>query len=478
MTRDDSEESAERVATAMVRHGMAMRREVIQEGARRLWRMCDWPPPPWAETDGYHEVEVVAAEGIPGSCEADGTGHAERIRSDCPKLELHYLFHGMGARERLAPLLIARGEVRTLNGNRYNGAFPYVLARNEMVVLRNGKASLVDVRCLGADAAPEVGRPRVDGFIERAHGDSRLGEQVEQAARGGQGVRGRNFSGAAVGGRNLEGSNLAGGNFTQADFRGAHLKGADLRGADLRRAVLRFCCLEDARLDGAKLAGAEIDVHTYQMSRWTPEELVKLHRCHSLQIVGLDTFPEAVRREFSLDATAGARGSNRSSVQALIAAGESAVVEFKSMARPGVEARPGDKPRVHAVVKAIAGFTNATGGTLLLGVKNDGTILGLDQDYATLGKPNRDGYELFLTQLVQTGLSGAAGRLVRVGFEAIDGKDVCRVDVAASPRPVFAKPAGGDDHSEFWVRLGNGTRQLVGTAMVEYQQDHWRREPR
>lgn len=69
MTRGDADESAERIATAMVRRGMSIRREVVRESARQLWRMCDWPPPAWAEADGYHEVEVVSAEGIPGSCE-------------------------------------------------------------------------------------------------------------------------------------------------------------------------------------------------------------------------------------------------------------------------------------------------------------------------------------------------------------------------------------------------------------------------
>ncbi|MGH9258796.1 MAG: GmrSD restriction endonuclease domain-containing protein, partial [Acidimicrobiales bacterium] len=90
-------------------------------------------------------------------------------------------------------------------------------------------------------------------------------------------------------------------------------------------------------------------------------------------------------------------------------------------------------------------------------------MLRLEPDYRTLGKPNRDGYELFLTQLMDANLSGAALALARISFNEIDGRDVCRIDVAASAQPVFARPVDGRQHTEFWARIGNSARQLVGT---------------
>jgi predicted HTH transcriptional regulator len=117
---------------------------------------------------------------------------------------------------------------------------------------------------------------------------------------------------------------------------------------------------------------------------------------------------------------------------------------------------------------------NAEGGTLLIGVSDEGAVLGLDADYATLGsKANRDGYELFLTQLFKNCVDGAAHALVRTTFESLDGRDVCRIDVAASGRPVFARGPEGKELNEFWVRTGNATRLLVGSEAVEYQQAHW-----
>jgi hypothetical protein len=70
-------------------------------------------------------------------------------------------------------------------------------------------------------------------------------------------------------------------------------------------------------------------------------------------------------------------------------------------------------------------------------------------------------------------LSGAALALARTSFSQLDGQHVCRVDVAASAHPVFARPADGRQHTQFWARIGNSTRQLVGTDLAEYQRGHW-----
>jgi hypothetical protein len=160
-------------------------------------------------------------------------------------------------------------------------------------------------------------------------------------------------------------------------------------------------------------------------------------------------------------------------VAELIAAGESNVSEFKSTARYNRHTHQRDEKLEHVVVKTICGFMNAEGGSLLIGVGDDGAVLGLQEDYGTLGKNNRDGYELFLTQLVNTNLSGPAAALMRVSFHVINDQDVCRVDVAAAGKPAFAKPFSGKDHSEFWVRIGNQTQQLVGAKAIEYQDHHW-----
>ena len=162
-------------------------------------------------------------------------------------------------------------------------------------------------------------------------------------------------------------------------------------------------------------------------------------------------------------------------VTELLRVGESQTVEFKSTARWNLHAGQADKKMEHVISKTVCGFLNAEGGKLFIGVDDDGNVVGLSPDMRTLGgKGNRDGYELFLRQLLDNGLSVPTAGIVRISFESVAGTDICVVSASSSRKPVFAKPhEGGSGYSEFWVRTGNATKQLYGDDMLAYQSNHW-----
>ena len=156
----------------------------------------------------------------------------------------------------------------------------------------------------------------------------------------------------------------------------------------------------------------------------------------------------------------------------LIDRGESNILEFKESAR--WSHGTSDKGKSEQVItKTIAGFMNVEGGTLLIGVNDKGDVVGLQPDYDTLSKPNRDGYELFLTQLISDKISINSAMLCRITFEQIESKDICRIDVAASPKPAFACSLGSKNPTDFWVRLGNKTDQMRGPDQADYIKQHW-----
>lgn len=168
--------------------------------------------------------------------------------------------------------------------------------------------------------------------------------------------------------------------------------------------------------------------------------------------------------------------SHDASVEDLIRAGESQAIELKSSARWNAHISQADPKLEQVIVKTVCGFLNAEGGTLLVGVDDEGNVLGLDGDLATLGsKNNADGYELFLRQLLENKLSVSTAATVRVRFPDVGDTPICLVAVAPSGKPVFAKPlqSTGDGASEFWVRTGNATRQLHGDDLVDYRDTHW-----
>jgi hypothetical protein len=163
------------------------------------------------------------------------------------------------------------------------------------------------------------------------------------------------------------------------------------------------------------------------------------------------------------------------SIDDLIAGGESETVEFKSSARVNLHTGEADPKMEHVIVKTVCGLLNHEGGTLLIGVADDGQVLGIERDLRTLGaKSNADGYELHLRQLLDTSLSVVTAQTVRIRFHDWQGSQLCTVTVAASAKPVFARAGKGSPAGwEFWVRIGNATKQLHGEDMMDYQRQHW-----
>jgi len=159
-------------------------------------------------------------------------------------------------------------------------------------------------------------------------------------------------------------------------------------------------------------------------------------------------------------------------IRRLIAAGESEQLEFKTSARWDHREGKPNKSLEDVVVKAIGGFLNGKGGTLLIGINDDGAIIGLDADYGTLGRhPNRDGYQQFLVNLISASMGKDIATQVRIEFHAIEGDDVCSVRVPAALQPVFVI---GGQGQRFFVRVGNTTQEFSIKDAMNYIRARWK----
>jgi len=117
-----------------------------------------------------------------------------------------------------------------------------------------------------------------------------------------------------------------------------------------------------------------------------------------------------------------------------------ASIEYKSSLRTRADSGEVFKPLETASLKTIAAFLNSpAGGTLLIGVADDASTVGLDGDYVSLakeGKDNADLFQLHLTQIVQASMGDAAASNASTQIHTIDGKDLCRVHVKPSTSPL------------------------------------------
>ncbi len=154
----------------------------------------------------------------------------------------------------------------------------------------------------------------------------------------------------------------------------------------------------------------------------------------------------------------------------LLAGGEGAHLEYKSTLRTGAETGEVIKPLETAVIKSVAAFANSRdGGTLLIGVADEGSVHGLASDYPSLrkaGKDDRDRFLLHLNQILIDALGLAAASTVKTQLHTIENADLCRVHVPPSSFPVDANvkvDAGGQlvKKTVFYIRVGNGTREIA-----------------
>jgi len=158
-------------------------------------------------------------------------------------------------------------------------------------------------------------------------------------------------------------------------------------------------------------------------------------------------------------------------IDALIGRGETDTVEFKASARWGYEEKRINKDVEFAILKTIAGFLNGEGGSLLIGVDDNRSVVGLDADYRTLGKrPDRDGYQQFIVTLVSTNIGKEACASLSISFHAAEGKDVCVVRAEPSPKPVYVEE---NKQSRFFMRAGNTTQEMSMKDAVSYIKTHW-----
>ena len=114
---------------------------------------------------------------------------------------------------------------------------------------------------------------------------------------------------------------------------------------------------------------------------------------------------------------------------------------------------------------------NGVGGTLLIGVADDGTVVGIEHDLQTLRKSNLDGFQLALTDIVKTHLGMEQVPYLKIRFEQVGSKQICVVEIEKSPEPVYL--AGGNAH-KFFVRMGNSTRSLDVKETVGYIKVNWK----
>jgi CheY-like chemotaxis protein len=172
---------------------------------------------------------------------------------------------------------------------------------------------------------------------------------------------------------------------------------------------------------------------------------------------------ELARENLELRSNASRRFGDHTeeSVSALIAAGENDSVEFKSTLRWNMYADKSDKRIENACLKTVAGYLNADGGFLIIGVTDDGELIGLGNDHFE----TEDKFLLHWVNLVKGYLGAASIPYLRSMCYEVTGQRLLVVECLPSPTPVFFRR---DNDEAFFVRMTNTTQALKPSEILAY----------
>lgn len=141
---------------------------------------------------------------------------------------------------------------------------------------------------------------------------------------------------------------------------------------------------------------------------------------------------------------------------------ESGKVEFKSsIVYPAGNTVPNMKQQSDIILQTIAGFLNANGGILYIGVSNTGLAIGLKDDYSYM-VCDSDGYERFIRQRIITTMGKDINSIIRIEFPQYGNREICSITIPCYGELIELKGV-------VWQRQGNSTMLLDGNALVKQQ---------
>ncbi|WP_167617234.1 helix-turn-helix domain-containing protein [Maribellus sediminis] len=148
----------------------------------------------------------------------------------------------------------------------------------------------------------------------------------------------------------------------------------------------------------------------------------------------------------------------------LIETGENEHVEFKSTIRTNLYTNNPGKEIELAWLKSVVGFCNSNGGTILIGVNDEGEIVGLEPDKF----PNDDKCMLHVQSLLRDHVGMEFTEYINYRLFKFDGKKFLAVHCTSSPKPVFLS---SNNKEQFYVRSGPASIELPISKALKYIED-------
>ena len=154
-------------------------------------------------------------------------------------------------------------------------------------------------------------------------------------------------------------------------------------------------------------------------------------------------------------------------VRNIIRQGESKNTEYKETLSLDVKKKTKEKYVELSALKTIVAFLNTEGGTLLLGVADNGELTGIDIEIDKFHKSNTDKFLLHMKNIIKTRIGEEFYPYIDYKLVAISDKNVLFVKCKESESPCYL------DDAVFYVRTNPATDKLEGPKLVQYVKNHF-----
>ena len=121
-------------------------------------------------------------------------------------------------------------------------------------------------------------------------------------------------------------------------------------------------------------------------------------------------------------------------LEQIIEKGENRNLEFKSTFRYCLQKKSAQPYIEFEIIKTIAAFANTNGGTLIVGVDDNGQVLGLENDFSIYKHSPKDKFLKHFANILGSGFTEPIDAIINYGFESTLNEEVFLVIVEKSKK--------------------------------------------